>query len=200
MDTARPDFLPLSFLNQYVYCPRRFWLMYVQDEMEVNAPVLEGTLRHERAHQPGQHTDELGRRWRSVYVWSETLHIAGIADVVEERNGHLVPVEHKRGRMGRWLNDHVQLCAQALCLEERTGLSILQGEIFYWANRRRERVPIDDTLRAHTLDIIQRVFALLEQATLPRPIEHRAKCRDCSLEPICLPRETLRLLREEGAR
>lgn len=200
MDTETPDFLPLSFLNQFSYCPRRFWLMYVQNEMEISAPVLEGSLRHERAHQPGQETDELGREWRSVYVWSETLRISGIADFVEERDGQLVPVEHKRGRMGQWLNDHVQLCAQALCLEERTGMSVFQGEIFYWANRRRERVPIDDALRTHTLDIIRQVFALLDQAVLPRPLEHPAKCRDCSLEPICLPRETLKMLREEGVR
>lgn len=199
METEQRDYLPLSFLNQYVYCPRRFWLMYVQNEMEINAPVLEGSLRHERAHQPGQRTDELGRQWRSVYVWSEPLRISGIADFVEERDGRLVPVEHKRGRMGQWLNDHVQLCAQALCLEERTGLSIAQGEIFYWTNRRRERVPMDEALRAHTHDVIRQVFALLDQSTLPRPIEHPAKCRDCSLEPICLPRETLRMLREENA-
>lgn len=200
MNTERPDFLPLSFLNQYVYCPRRFWLMYVQNEMEINAPVLEGSLRHERAHQPGQQADELGRQWRSVHVWSEKLHISGIADFVEERDGQLVPVEHKRGRMGQWLNDHVQLCAQALCLEEHTGLLISQGEIFYWTNRRRERVPIDDILRVHTVEIIQQLFALLDAGILPQPIEHLAKCRDCSLEPICLPRETLKLVREERLR
>ncbi|NDJ63158.1 MAG: Dna2/Cas4 domain-containing protein, partial [Chloroflexi bacterium] len=98
-----PDYLPLSFLNQLVFCPRRFWLMYVQGEMEINAAVLEGQLRHQRAHQPGTQTDDQGRTLRSVHVWSDTLRVAGIADFVEARSGTLLPLEHKRGRLGKWL-------------------------------------------------------------------------------------------------
>jgi CRISPR-associated exonuclease Cas4 len=198
MDIELPDYLPLSFLNQLVFCPRRFWLMYCQSEMEINAPVLEGILRHQNAHQPGQQTDEHGRILRSVHVWSDRLHIAGVADFVEEKNGVLVPLEHKRGRIGKWHNDHVQLCAQALCLEERTGEYVPYGEIFYWGNRRREQVVFDDTLRQHTVAVIEEAFALLTAGEMPAPIEHLAKCRDCSLEPICLPKETLQLLREEA--
>lgn len=192
-----PDYLPLSFLNQLVYCRRRFWLMYAESEMLVNAPVLEGTLRHHRAHDPGQRRDEMGRVIRSVRVWSDTLHIIGIADFVEERDGVLTPLEHKNGRMGKWVNDQVQLCAQALCLEERTGHSIGQGEIFYWGSRRRERIDLTAELRQKTIDTIQRAFDLLAVGKLPPPIDQPAKCRDCSLEPVCLPRETLRLLKEE---
>ncbi len=193
-----PDYLPLSFLNQLVYCRRRFWLMYCQSEMEINAPVLEGQIRHQRAHQPGQQTDEQGRALRSVHVWSDRLRIAGIADFVEERDGLLVPVEHKRGRMGQWISDHVQLCAQALCLEERTGIPITNGEIFYWANRRRERIQLDATLRERTEAAVEQAFALLIDGIMPLPIDHPAKCRDCSLELTCLPRETLKLLKEES--
>jgi CRISPR-associated exonuclease Cas4 len=193
----QPDYLPLSYLNQLAYCPRRFWLMYCESEMEINAPVLEGTLRHAKAHQPGQQTDEHGRTFRSVHVWSDTLRIAGIADFVETRAGELIPLEHKRGRMGKWLNDHVQLCAQALCLEERTGIPVPTGEIFYWGNRRRETVSIDAALRERTRATIDMAFALIAAAALPAPLDHPAKCRDCSLEPICLPRETLTLLMEE---
>jgi CRISPR-associated exonuclease Cas4 len=160
--------------------------------------VLEGTLRHQNADTPGQQTDEQGRVLRSIHVWSDTLHIAGIADFVQERNGLLIPLEHKRGRMGKWLNDHVQLCAQAMCLEERTGNAIPYGEIFYWGNRRREKVQCDDVLRNRTRATIQQAFALLEGGRLPLPIDHTAKCADCSLEPICLPNETRTLLREEA--
>src|SRR5690606_18697009 len=109
----------------------------------------------------------------------------------------LIPVEHKRGRMGQWLNDHVQLCAQAICLEERSSMPVPYGEIFYWGNRRREHVEIDETLRDLTRSTVDRVYALLSAGTMPPPIDHYAKCRDCSLEPICLPRETLKLLKEE---
>jgi CRISPR-associated exonuclease Cas4 len=191
-----PDYLPLSYLNQLAYCPRRFWLMFCQQEMEINAPVLDGQLRHERADQAGSQTDEKGRTLRRVHVWSHTLKIAGIADFVQERNGQLVPLEYKRGRMGKWLNDHVQLCAQAVCLEERTNTTIPQGEIFYWANRRRETVLFDETLRQKTLAVIDLAWELLRAGQMPIPITQAAKCRDCSLEPICLPAETLLLLQE----
>lgn len=109
----------------------------------------------------------------------------------------LVPLEHKRGRMGQWMNDHVQLCAQAMCLEERTGIEVLEGEIFYWGNRRRERVPINAELRERTTAVIEQAFGLLMNGQMPLPLDHAAKCRDCSLEPICLPRETLKLLKED---
>ncbi len=193
MNRELPDYLPLSFLNQLCYCPRRFWLMFYQSEMEINAPVLEGQLRHQHADTPGYQTDDQGRTLRSVHVWSDTLRIAGIADFVQERNNTLIPLEHKRGRMGKWLNDHVQLCAQAMCLEERTGIAVPHGEIFYWANRRRERVELDEALRQRTRDTIKQAFTLLEMGRMPSPIDNQAKCTDCSLEPICLPRETRRL-------
>ncbi len=195
MDEA---YLPLSLLNQLVYCPRRFWLIHVHSEMAVNAFVQEGLYRHQHAHTAGSRTDEYGRSVRSVYVWSDALRITGIADFVEERGGILIPLEHKRGRMGRWLNDHVQLCAQAICLEERTGNRIDYGEIFYWETRRRERVPLDDALRTTTRDTIHQAFRLLALGKMPPPIDHPPKCRDCSLKDICLPQQTLRLLAEEG--
>jgi CRISPR-associated exonuclease Cas4 len=171
--------------------------MFAQNEMDINAPVLDGILRHRRAHQAGEQKDEHGRTLRTVHVWSHTLKIAGIADFVEERSDLLIPLEHKRGHMGKWLNDHIQLCAQALCLEERTGETVPYGEIFYWGNRRREEVIFDDTLREITIAMIDYAFDLIEQGQMPYPIDHPAKCRDCSLEPICLPRETLLLLRED---
>jgi CRISPR-associated exonuclease Cas4 len=183
------DYLPLSYLNQIVYCPRRFWLMFVYGEMDINAAVLDGRYRHEHANQPGHEWYADGRLYRSVYVWSDALHVAGLADFVEEKDGNLVPLEHKRGRMGKWQSDHVQLCAQAICLEERTGLPIQQGEIFYWANRRREIVMINEALRLATWQAVEEINRLLEEGKLPDPIRQPGKCRDCSLQPICLPEE-----------
>jgi CRISPR-associated exonuclease Cas4 len=197
MHVEIPDYIPLSFLNQMAYCPRRFWLMYVQGEMEINAPVLEGQLRHQHAHQPGTRKTEEGRTVRSVQVWSDRLRVAGVADFIEERHDVLIPLEHKRGKIGQWRNDQVQLCAQAMCLEERTGARLEYGEIFYWASRRRERIVFDDGLRQHTMETAQAAFDMLQRGVMPYPIDHAAKCRDCSLEPICLPRETLALLKEE---
>ncbi len=190
-----PDYLPISMLNQLAYCERRFWLMYVQGEMAVNAPVLEGIQQHERAHTGGVERDGDLVVHRRVYLWSDYLRVAGFADVVEERAEGLLPVEYKHGRMGRWLNDHIQLCAQAICLEERTGRPVERGEIFYWKSRRRERVVFTPELRGRTEAAVARAFELLSIGRIPPPIDYRAKCQDCSVEGICLPREVLALSR-----
>ena len=124
------DFIPISMLNALAYCPRRFAYEYIQSEMLINEHVFEGSLRH-------QGIDLGGMAWlghsvqeRRVYVWSERLKIAGICDLVEQKDGRIYPVEYKKGRPGRWENDHIQLCAQAICLEERLQISIASGAIF----------------------------------------------------------------------
>ncbi len=197
------DDLPISTLNQLAYCTRRFYLMHVLGEMEINAHVLEGTLRHEQAHSGRAEQQEEALIHRRVYVWSERLGLAGFADVVEERQAAgrslLTPVEYKKGRMGRWLNDHIQLCAQALCLEERSGQPIEKGYIFYFGSRRRQEVIFTAELRQRTEQAVQRARQLIVAGQLPPPddsdpqIANQAKCRDCSLQPVCLPVEVRRL-------
>ena len=117
---AAPESIPLSYLNAIEYCPRRFYYEFVEGEMLVNEFVLEGTLLHQKADQPGQHTTEEGEiKINHLYLYSEVLRLSGFADIVEEQEGVMIPVEYKHGKEGKWLNDHIQLCAQALCLEER---------------------------------------------------------------------------------
>ena len=190
-------------LNQLEYCERRFYLMHVLGEMEINAHVLEGTFRHTQAHtgQSGLEGDKLVHR--RVYVWSDRLAIAGFADIIEEAREPgglptlqpppIIPVEYKKGRMGRWLNDHVQLCAQALCLEERLELKIENGYLFYFGSRRRQEVLFTSELRRRTLQAIAHANELVSHGCLPPPLTLPAKCRDCSLEPVCLPVEVLQL-------
>jgi len=183
------DYLPLSYLNHLEYCERRFWLMYVDGELAVNAPMLDGIYRHEHTHTSGHEQRHDLTVHRQVYVWSERLKLVGLADCVEDEQGQLQPIEHKRGRMGKWRSDHIQLCAQALCLEERSGSTISYGHIFYWGNRRREQVPLTSELRSRTEAAVQHAFALLAAGKTPLPNTPKAKCRDCSIEPICLPEE-----------
>lgn len=185
------NYLPLSYLNQLAYCPRRFWYMYVQAELEVNAPMLEGTLQHQtRADRPGVETDDQGRTIRRrVWVWSERLNLAGFADFVESDGDALIPVEYKHGRQGQWDNDQIQLCAQALCLEEMTGRHVAQGEIFYWRSRRRQTLSFDAALRQAVEAAVEQARQLLAQDHIPAPITEPPKCRHCSLQPICLPQE-----------
>ena len=186
-------------LNQLEYCERRFYLMHVLGEMEVNVHVLEGTFRHEAAHSSAREREGPLTVHRRVYVWSEELGLAGFADVVEETSEAnqttptLTPVEYKKGRMGRWLNDHVQLCAQAMCLEERLGISIQKGHIFYFGSRRRQEVIFTSELRQRTIQAVQHARELIAAQHLPPPLSNPAKCHDCSLQPICLPYETLHL-------
>ena len=197
-------------LNQLEYCERRFWYMFAQGEMGINAPVLDGTLRHERAHTAGTERTADSITRRRVYVYSQRLRLVGFVDLVEEKDGRIYPVEYKRGRMGRWLNDHIQLCAQALCLEEKLhpdpfdgaqdrrvegpNVTIEQGYIFYFGSRRRVPVQFTPELRERALASIDRAFELLARGQIPPPIDNYRKCRDCSLEPICLPKEVRRLV------
>lgn len=180
-------------LNALAYCPRRFGYEFLRAEMLVNEHVVEGVLRH-------QGVDLVGMAWpgeavqqRRLYVWSERLGIAGFCDLVELRAAELYPVEYKKGRLGRWKSDHVQLCAQALCLEERLGRPISRGYIFSFTNRRREEVPFSPELRAEVERIAAEAHRLAAAGTLPPPIDNPAKCRDCSLQPLCLPDEVRRL-------
>src|SRR5260370_42704353 len=103
-DTSHVETIPISSLNALEYCPRKFYYQYVQGETLVNEFVLEGTLAHQRVHQPGAHTTGEGEmQTTQVYLYSEALRLTGFADVVEERGGVLVPVEYKRGHQGQWL-------------------------------------------------------------------------------------------------
>lgn len=192
----QPDTIPISLLNALEYCPRRFYYEFVQGEMLVNAPVLDGILKHETAHTAGSRRDDGVRSERRVYVYSDELRVTGLVDVVETTEEGWTPVEYKRSKMGDWLNDHVQLCAQALCLEERTGQTIAHGYLFYFGNRRRERVEFTPELRARTRQAIAQAFQLAAASAPPPPLDNRRKCRDCSLEPLCLPAEVMQL--QEG--
>lgn len=191
--SAGPQYVPLAMINALAYCPRRFVYEFVQGEMLLNEHVVEGSLRHRGVDQGGAAWVGAGAQERRVYVWSERLGLAGICDIVEERGGARYPVEYKKGRPGRWASDRAQLCAQALCLEERLGARIEQGAIFYFAARRREIVVFDAALRAEVERLAGLARALCASAALPPPLDQPAKCRDCSLQPLCLPGELRRL-------
>lgn len=192
------DNLPLSFINQYAYCPRRFWYMHVEGEMIENAHVARGVANHERVHTEGYETTASGVIVRrSVQVYSHTLGVSGICDIVEEAaDGTLTPIEYKQGQRGRWSNDHAQLCAQALCLEEMTGHSVSRGIIFYFGDRRREEVIFTPELRALTMGLIQAMQRVVTIGKIPPHTEQRARCNGCSLYDVCLPKETEQYLVE----
>ena len=182
-------YIPLSQINTYVFCPRRFYYESVEGHQVVNAHVEEGKIKHENVHtavtdrKKGDKT--ISRR---QYLASDILGISGYTDLVEEKDGIPHPVEFKKAGMGNWLNDQVQLCLQGLLLEEKTGISIPHGYIFYIGSKRRRKVPFDAELRAVTLKYIGEARALLDSRKIPKPV-HDNRCNGCSVRPICLPDE-----------
>ena len=189
------ELIPLSYINQWAYCPRRFWYMYVHGEMTINSHVQRGVINHEQVHTPGYATtaEQVVVR-RSVAVYSYTLGISGVCDLIEEHaDGVWIPVEYKQGRRGHWVNDHAQLCAQALCLEEMTGKTLARGRLFYFDDHRREEVQFTPELRSTTRALLQAMRYALAVDTLPPHTEQTARCKGCSLVDICLPTE-IRLL------
>lgn len=194
------DYLPISHINALAYCPRRFFYEYVQAEMLLNEHVVEGRLLHERTDSGQSVWREGVVQERSVYVWSDRLKLVGLVDVVEWRDGQIAPVEYKRGKLGHWQNDHAQLCAQALCLEERLQVVIPQGYIFSFADRRREEVTFTPDLRAWTEELAATGQRIAQMDIAPPPIEQKVRCRACSLEPLCLPNEVRALQHGEKGR
>src|SRR5437588_2333419 len=179
-DEAAMDMLPISSLNALEYCPRRFYYQVVQGEMLVNEFVLEGQLAHQRVHQAGTRPTEEGEiETTRLYLSSETLHLTGFADVIEERSGVFLPVEYKHGHQGQWLNDHIQLCAQALCLEERQpGKPLIpHGYIYYVGSRRRVQVQFTQQLRARTKAAIVQALKVASFETPPAPLEGKLAAR-----------------------
>ncbi len=191
------NYLPLAYLNAWEYCPRRFYLEYQLGEMAENEHLLIGRHLHRNINEERQSQQGDTKIFQQQWVWSDRLNLHGIIDAVEERENQLIPLEYKKGRMAHHLNDHFQLCAAALCLEEITGHSIAYGEIFYHRNRRHQTVELTPQLRQETEAAISAAQAAAFQP-MPAPIVNTKKCRDCSLKGICLPKEMGRLATESS--
>ncbi len=189
------DYLPLAYLNAWEYCPRRFYLEYVLGEMEDNEHIILGRHVHRNINEERVIQDGEMITHQQQWVWSDRLRISGVIDAVEAQQAQLVPLEYKKGTMAKHLSDHFQLCAAALCLEERTGYTIQYGEIFYHANRRRQRVMLTPQLRQATEAAIAAAHLAVNRP-MPAPIDHPKKCQSCSLIGICLPFEVKQLVQE----
>ncbi|HLJ94135.1 MAG TPA: CRISPR-associated endonuclease Cas1 [Gemmataceae bacterium] len=208
------DLIPVRALNQATYCPRLYFLQYVDAVVPVNEHIEGGLFDHRRVNDPdlANRTRKDGdtRSTRSVTLSSERLGITAVLDVIEEKGGVAYPVETKHGSAPRdgegrpsvWDNDAVQLCAQGLLLEEDLGRPVPRGVLFYAGTRERVEVPFDEALRTKTLAAIQQVRALAARDAPPEPLpaELRHRCHGCSLATICLPEETLyQISRPAGA-
>jgi CRISPR-associated exonuclease Cas4 len=188
------DFISISSLNHYDYCPKRAWYIFVTGEFVENAHTVEGTLLHERSDSAERTVRGDLIQTRTVYLYSTTYGLTGIADIIEEKAGEIYPVEYKKGQRGEWKNDQLQLCAQALCLEEMIQLPqpIAHGFLYYAATGQRKEISLSDDLRAYTLNTINAVRTLIETQARPE-VSYNPRCRGCSLYPLCLPKEVEKL-------
>lgn len=191
------DPLPLSSLNDYLYCERRAHLKFVDGLRGTNEHTLIGDLAHEAVDTPGYEHRAGWELLRALPVYSDTHGLSGKADLVEVRRDpasrrilEARPVEYKKGPARRWINDHAQLCAQALCLEEMLGLTIPAGLVFHVASAKRTEVVFDYSLRSLVRSTLDALRATLARPVAP-PAVLRPQCDGCSLHGICLPEATI---------
>lgn len=186
MDEA--DLIPLSAMQHYVFCPRQCALIHIEQVWAENRFTAEGKLLHERADEPSREQRKGVRIVRAVPLRSLALGISGIADVVEFRPDPY-PVEYKRGKPKAHRADEVQLCAQALCLEEMLDVHIPEGALFYGQNRRRQIIAMSAELRTLTTRIATETRQLIEGLRTPPPEYEMRRCLSCSLIEICQPQQ-----------
>jgi len=189
------DLIALSALQHYLYCPRQCALIHIEQSWAENIATAEGRVVHERVHAV---ESEMRRGIRTVTgmpLRSDRLGVTGIADVVELHRAadgvwHPFPVEHKRGRPKAHRADEVQLCAQAMALEEMFAVEISAGALFYGQPRRRTAVTFDPTLRALTQTVAAATRTLIANGRTPRMEYDKKRCDGCSLIELCRPQAT----------
>lgn len=181
------DFVPISSLNHFAYCPHRCWRIFCACEFEDNLFTIEGTSLHERVDSIGCDMRENVQQVRAIWLRSERYQLIGRADLVELVSGEVYPVEYKRGKLGEWDNDWLQVCAQALCLEEMIGQVVEKGYIYYAQTHRRLLVEITPDLREETVRVIAQVQSLFRGEYVPESV-YLPRCKGCSLFNQCLPR------------
>lgn len=191
-----PEPVNISALNQYAYCARRCALIYIDGEFTDNLHTQRGNAEHAQVDRAAHMTKRDGARVEyALPVWSDRLGLIGKCDVVEFwPDGTIYPVEYKHGPRRAWLNDDLQLVAQAACLEEMFERSIPCGAIFHAGSKRRREVEFSDPLRRQLDEFVIEVNSLIRQSHLPPPTSDTRRCRECSMRDICQPEAARRLV------
>lgn len=187
MNSIADDPIPLSALNHWSYCPRRYYLIHVEGEFVDNIHTARGQAEHQRVDEIRHEITGDHRIETALPVWSNRLGLVGKCDVVEFlADGTPYPVEYKHGARKKWINDDLQLAAQAMCLEEMTGKPVPTGAIYHFTSRRRREVLITEALRENVVRTIAAIREVVGAGKLPRPVNDK-RCDQCSLREICQP-------------
>lgn len=193
MNYSEDDLISVSALAHYSYCERRCALVHIEQVWNENVFTVEGRILHEKVHEEGSESRGAVRIARGVPLRSLRLGLVGVSDVVEFRSREKqsdqpFPVEYKRGKPKLNHCDAVQLCAQALCLEEMLSVSVPEGALFYGSTRRRSAVLFDENLRNETEETARRTRVLIRAGVTPLP-KYAKRCTSCSLIDECLPKK-----------
>jgi CRISP-associated protein Cas1 len=189
--------IPARMLNEYVYCPRLAYMMWVQAEFAHNADTVEGAIRHKRVDQPSgslpQEPDAERIHARSVHLTSEKLGLTARIDMVEGGTEGVQPVDYKKGKRphvaaGAYDPERVQVCAQGLLLKEH-GFRCAHGYLYFAGSKERVKIPFDEALINLTKASVEGLRGLADSPKPPEPLLDSPKCARCSLVGICLPDE-----------
>lgn len=200
MKYSEEDYLPLSGIQHFAFCRRQWALIHIENQWAENERTVDGTIMHEKAHSGDAESRGDVVIMRALRVFSATLGVSGECDVVEfnrnadgiSLNGHdglwqPYPVEYKRGKPKEHNADEMQLCAQAMCLEEMLCCTIPCGALFYGEPRRRTEVEFTPELRRAVEDSLNEMHDYYKRGYTPKA-KPRKGCSTCSLKEICLPK------------
>jgi CRISPR-associated protein Cas1 len=195
---SRQGLVPARMLNEYVYCPRLAYMMWVEGEFAHNADTVEGAIRHKRVDRasgalPENEDDVEKIHARSVHLSSERLGLAAKIDLVEGGPDGLQPIDYKKGKRphtaaGAYDPERVQLCAQGLLLREH-GFRAEYGYLYFIRSKERVRINFDESLISLTVASVEGLRLLASADRSPAPLTDSPKCPRCSLAGICLPDE-----------
>lgn len=187
MSWAEEEIVWVSSIEHYSYCARQCALIHIEHIFEDNIYTLEGKNAHDNIDVPANTELEGVHIETALPIWSERLGLVGKTDLVEfHPDGMVYPVEYKHGPRRKNIHADMQLCAQAMCLEEMLGLSIAKGAVFHCASKRRREVLFTEELRRNTEEIIEQIREMLIRGDVPIPAND-ARCSNCSLVDECIP-------------
>lgn len=185
---SEDDLLPISALQHLSFCRRRCALIHLEGLWAENRFTAEGNLLHQRVHEEHDSMEDGIRVARGLRLASHRLGLFGVADVVEfHADGRPFPVEYKRGKRKTEQAYRVQLCGQALCLEEMLDVEVPLGALYFGKSRRRTAVEFDSALRQETEQLACELHGLFDAGKTPPP-EPGPKCKSCSMQNLCLPK------------
>ena len=192
MNYTEDDLIMVSALQHIAFCERQCALIHIEQVWSESGLTAEGHIMHERVHEQDRESRRNVRIEYGLPLRSLKLGLVGKADVVEFRRvgkdfWQPFPVEYKRGKPKHDHCDMIQLCAQAMCLEEMLSVSVPSGAIFYGRTRRRLDVSFDDTLRRETEEAAEKAHQLISTGKTPPPV-YEKRCKSCSLIGECIPK------------